>query len=154
MLVCVIYGSINCTAKAIQPVCAEIEHNRNSYKLSLRTILRINMWCFNTLIRFSIHIFKCYYDQIFTSWFFRCNSMKEWKRCLPFANTCISSRDIQVWKSGSQSEWLMLEMLVLQSCYCGNLTCLISTFLHALTTLLRGFRELAKRQDMSRNSHN
>ena len=44
---------------------------------------------------------KCYYDQIFTSWFFRRitkNYTKEWKRRLPFANTCISSGGIEVWK--------------------------------------------------------
>ena len=54
------------------------------------------------------HTLKCHYDQIFTSWFFRCitwNSMKEWKRCLPFANTCISSGDIQVWKMCKVCKW-------------------------------------------------
>ena len=44
----------------------------------------------------SLLFLKCHYDQIFTFWFFRCitkNSMKEWKRRLPFANTYISSGD-------------------------------------------------------------
>ena len=51
---------------------------------------------------------KCHFDQIFTSWFFRCitlNSMKEWKSRLPFANTCISSGDIQVCKRGKICKW-------------------------------------------------
>lgn len=41
---------------------------------------------------------------------------------------------------GSQSKWLMLEMSALWSSYSGNLTYLISNFLHAVATLPRGFR--------------
>jgi len=53
-------------------------------------------------------LLKCYYDPIFTSWFFRCiahNYMKEWKHLLPFANSCISSGDIQVWKMCKICKW-------------------------------------------------
>ena len=57
------------------------------------------------------HVFwflKWYYDQIFTPWFFErimWSSMKEWKRRLPFANICISSGDISVWKMGKICKW-------------------------------------------------
>jgi len=56
----------------------------------------------------NVNFLKCYCDQIFTSWFFRCIaqiSMKEWKRRLPFANTCIGSGDIQVWKMCKLCKW-------------------------------------------------
>ena len=72
-------------------------------------------WLFIVFIHLNLEIdtpkLKCHYDQIFTSWFFRCitkNSMKEWKRLLPFANTCVSSGDNNIKCVNIDMRWLMM----------------------------------------------